>query len=279
MKDEGLGFAGWLLADLVLVLAIIFLAIVPGDPEAKPFVAPTWSEISEEISRSDLWRDTHFSGGFAADGYPAPSFKVVDGSLPPGIHLDEAHGLLHGRPEREGSFEFVVRASNQAGAADLPFDLRVRPPLDECRPTASFRFSQIVVPYAQNASWQVLFAGRVRQELTKADELAQVSPQELANMPVAVDFLRQRQADGYQIALVETFGGNPGVPLASAVNNELAEALRVQFPDSPTGVAFLLDPDAPRQQWSADYLATTALAAGEARINIYFMKALPVECF
>jgi len=278
VKDEGLGFAGWLLADLVLVLAIIFLAIVPGDPEAIPHVAPAWTEISEEISRSDLRRDAVFSGGFAADGYPAPRFEVVDGSLPPGIQLDEAHGLLHGRPEQEGTFAFVVRASNAAGFADLTFGLRVRPPENQCRPEASFEFDQIVVPNAQGADWRQLLTGRVRQGLTKADELAPVAAQELIDMPDAMEFLIARRANGYQVALVETFGGSPNTALAGAVNDELAVALRAEFLDSPSDVAFLLHPDAPRRQWSADYLANS-IPPGSARINLYFVKALPVECF
>lgn len=43
MNDEGIGIAGWLLADLTLVLALIFLALVPGraaEPEA-PMPTPT----------------------------------------------------------------------------------------------------------------------------------------------------------------------------------------------------------------------------------------------
>lgn len=35
MNDEGIGIAGWLLADLTLVLALIFLALVPGRPAAQ----------------------------------------------------------------------------------------------------------------------------------------------------------------------------------------------------------------------------------------------------
>lgn len=34
MEDEGVGISGWLLADLVLVLAVVFLAMVPGGPPA-----------------------------------------------------------------------------------------------------------------------------------------------------------------------------------------------------------------------------------------------------
>ena len=43
MNDEGIGIAGWLLADLTLVLALIFLALVPGrGPETEPEpAAPT----------------------------------------------------------------------------------------------------------------------------------------------------------------------------------------------------------------------------------------------
>ncbi len=45
MNDEGVGIAGWLLADLMLVLALVFLALTSGvlsadrDPEATPVAA------------------------------------------------------------------------------------------------------------------------------------------------------------------------------------------------------------------------------------------------
>ena len=142
----------------------------------------------------------------------------------------------------------------------------------------SFEFDQIVVPNAQGADWRQLLTGRVRQGLTKADELAPVAAQELIDMPDAMEFLIARRANGYQVALVETFGGSPNTALAGAVNDELAVALRAEFLDSPSDVAFLLHPDAPRRQWSADYLANS-IPPGSARINLYFVKALPVECF
>jgi hypothetical protein len=53
---------------------------------------------------------------FQASGTPAPTFAVASGSLPPGLGLDPANGLLFGVPSAAGSFAFTVSASNGVGA-------------------------------------------------------------------------------------------------------------------------------------------------------------------
>jgi hypothetical protein len=53
-------------------------------------------------------------------------WKVEKGTLPPGLKLDE-DGLLHGRPERAGEFQFTVsvRDSGSQGAVQKGFILHV----------------------------------------------------------------------------------------------------------------------------------------------------------
>lgn len=48
---------------------------------------------------------------FTATGYPAPTFSVLSGALPPGLDLSPG-GVLSGRPTTAGSYDFTVRAAN-----------------------------------------------------------------------------------------------------------------------------------------------------------------------
>jgi outer membrane protein assembly factor BamB len=49
---------------------------------------------------------------FAATGDPAPTFAVASGSLPPGLMLNSATGVLSGTPTTAGSYSFTVQAAN-----------------------------------------------------------------------------------------------------------------------------------------------------------------------
>ena len=54
MNDESIAIAGWLLADLVLVLALLFLALTPGrDAAATTIAAPVILDIGCALSASD----------------------------------------------------------------------------------------------------------------------------------------------------------------------------------------------------------------------------------
>ena len=51
-------------------------------------------------------------------GYPAPSFSIVSGSLPPGLSLNASTAAITGKPTIAGSYAFTVRGSNSAGNTD-----------------------------------------------------------------------------------------------------------------------------------------------------------------
>jgi hypothetical protein len=57
-----------------------------------------------------------FSYTYLATGSPAPTFGVASGSLPAGLTLDPATGVLSGTPTTDGTFSFAMSASNTAGS-------------------------------------------------------------------------------------------------------------------------------------------------------------------
>jgi hypothetical protein len=51
-------------------------------------------------------------------GYPAPTFSILTGSLPPGLSLNASTAAITGTPATIGTYPFTVRGSNSAGNTD-----------------------------------------------------------------------------------------------------------------------------------------------------------------
>jgi thermitase len=51
-------------------------------------------------------------------GYPAPTFSILTGSLPPGLSLNASTAAITGTPTAIGTYPFTVRGSNSAGNTD-----------------------------------------------------------------------------------------------------------------------------------------------------------------
>jgi hypothetical protein len=51
-------------------------------------------------------------------GYPAPTFSILTGSLPPGLSLNASTAAITGTPTTIGTYPFTVRGSNSAGNTD-----------------------------------------------------------------------------------------------------------------------------------------------------------------
>ena len=51
-------------------------------------------------------------------GFPAPTFSVVSGTLPPGLSLNASTAAITGKPTAVGTYTFTVRGSNSAGNKD-----------------------------------------------------------------------------------------------------------------------------------------------------------------
>ena len=59
---------------------------------------------------------TPFTYTFAASGNPNPAFALASGTLPPGIGLDPASGILSGSATTAGTYTFTVSATNGVGS-------------------------------------------------------------------------------------------------------------------------------------------------------------------
>lgn len=51
-------------------------------------------------------------------GYPAPTFSILTGSLPPGLSLNVSTAAITGTPTTIGAYPFTVRGSNSVGNTD-----------------------------------------------------------------------------------------------------------------------------------------------------------------
>jgi hypothetical protein len=69
-----------------------------------------------------------YSFTFQSSGYPAPTFSVTGGTLPPGLSLSLA-GVLSGTPTTAGIFMVTISASNGVGSdASQSFTITITSP-------------------------------------------------------------------------------------------------------------------------------------------------------
>ena len=71
-------------------------------------------DLSNQIIKGEAYRDS-----ISAIGYPVPKFEIIDGSLPPGITLNQDDGSISGTAGTAGEYRFTIRASNIAGYFDF----------------------------------------------------------------------------------------------------------------------------------------------------------------
>lgn len=101
---------------------------------ATPTSVPVW--VSQDASTTAT-RSTAFPAyQFVATGYPAPTYSVATGALPPNLQLDPS-GALTGTPTVSGSYTFTVQAANGASITSvLNTIVVVGPPSNPRLPTA-----------------------------------------------------------------------------------------------------------------------------------------------
>ena len=115
---------------LLLLVALPLLAL--GAPSAQaatctidPQVGPVTGQVGTELT-------FFITVTGCASSNKLPSFKVVDGRLPPGTKLFDfagSTGLVNGVPTTAGSFTFTVRVKDETRATDTEtFTIQILPP-------------------------------------------------------------------------------------------------------------------------------------------------------
>ena len=103
----------------------------PDDAEQAEHLALVISQVFDELTSkppTSVALATHHALStypsinftFTATGYPPPTFTVSSGTLPAGLTLDPASGLISGTPTKAGSYTFTVTASNGVGSVTSP---------------------------------------------------------------------------------------------------------------------------------------------------------------
>jgi YVTN family beta-propeller protein len=70
---------------------------------------------------------TAYSSTVSASGVPAPTFSVSAGTLPAGLGLDAATGVISGTPTSVGSVPFTITATNSVGTDAHAYTMSVDP--------------------------------------------------------------------------------------------------------------------------------------------------------
>lgn len=278
MNDEGIGIAGWVLADLVLVLALIFLAVVPGR-DAAPTEPPVILDI-----------------GCSAEGSTSLAVEClpqVEGQPPLDYswrvsQVGEPEVALEG-PEIAAVFtapgSVTLFVSNRGGRSEpLVFSVGtpVRP--ENCSLETDFRFSQLVLLNVRDGqvSWDDIARSSVREDLIKSQEDEPLGTGTEWSPLNGISFLRERQLDGFRIALIETFSNSSTgnhTKLSAEMNEVFHRALgeRIQPPDSSI---FVSDYETALDNWFAAYRDESPAfgGPGTVRVNIYFVKPPDENC-
>jgi len=296
MKDDMLWISGWLFADLVLVLAIIFLAQAPGFTVAaeQPGPTPPSTKLTPPritIACEPLPASTKSPVACSAtnDGDPIRNYAWSDssGSTATGEVFETSFTAA-------GLYRVVLAASNEGGTDKAEASVTVVEPevgpLD-CATRADFRFDQLLVRGISDKSARVanpvtssqIANAEVSIELTKGQETNDFVSfrHEGGNPLTALEHLLKRERNGFQLALVETFGYLLGdeemsTHRAIAVNKAFLTWVRASAPapEAPPENLFLNQRNVPNEDWVANYVSKQ-IDAGTARINLYFVSGVP----
>lgn len=289
MNDEGIGIAGWLLADLTLVLALIFLALVPGRPAAQATPEPR----VEPPVIADI--------GCRPPVEAMPAMPVV--TCEPTV---EGEGTLTyewevgGGGERESARDAAtlkaafagagwvrLLVSNEGGETDERYPvIPPTPTPDPGKPQADFNFDQLVLSsigsdHSTDALASVIAEAGVRADLSKSDE----DKKKPDTAGTGEEWLLDKQQKCWRIALVETFSRpldtgsdnriQMGLELSKAVNDALFEYLsRSENGPLPNRGIFYGGLEEVQSKKSAFYYSSfNNREAGEreSRINLFFV--------
>jgi hypothetical protein len=115
-------------------MCTIAILLIGTGAWAQSGEAPPLTIAAQELPSASLWspyRPEHTYGVQlqAEGGIGARHWRIVSGSLPAGMKLDENSGMLWGSPEEAGEFEFTVMLSDSRESVRHKFRLIVGTPL------------------------------------------------------------------------------------------------------------------------------------------------------
>lgn len=116
----------------VVRCAALFLVAAAGWAQS-PGAAPL-TIVTKQLPPASLWSpyglEHRYGFSLQADGGVGPHhWRIVSGSLPHGMKLDEASGMISGTPERTGPFELSILLEDNVQSVKKKYTLTVETPL------------------------------------------------------------------------------------------------------------------------------------------------------
>lgn len=166
-------------------------------------------------------------------------------------------------------------------------------PVNECVSRTDLEFDQIIVNSPNNEpSWEHIIAGEIRTGVTVAEMDKAFDAVEIDRRSV-IDYLRYRQAEGFQIAVVQTFSYT-GIPRDVSGSTRLSRRINEIFfcsfaPQRAACEGHAVETyefrdffvDGVEEAWterSDGYYSQNHLTANESRIGILFVKPPDEDC-
>jgi hypothetical protein len=163
--DYSLGVA-WVSNNQVLKTAFAYITVVPGNIATTTFTystpsAPAVAPVITTTALNAATVGTAFTQTIAATGTAPITWAVQAGTLPAGLTLDTASGVVSGTPTTAGAYSFTLRATNGAGNDDQAFTGSVNAPAPTAptEPTGSAPGKVDIVDPAKGATTVVVPAG------------------------------------------------------------------------------------------------------------------------
>ena len=167
-------------------------------------------------------------------------------------------------------------------------------PVNECVSRTDLEFDQIIVNSPNNEpSWENIIAGKIRTGVTVAEMDKAFDPDKEIDSRSVIDYLRYRQAEGFQIAVVQTFsytGISRDVRGSTSLSRRINEIFFCSFAPQPVMCEehkaetyefhdFFVDGvDEAWTERSDGYYSQNHLTANESRIGILFVKPPDEDC-